>query len=114
VSPTAMILCSRHVCQLAFLSQRFVLLTVVILEAVVFFFRGRRTCEGDDALVLSRRDRRVATALVNLACLISALTRKMLDLFWPCRERSELRVLRTSVPGSFTWPCCVVMSSWPW
>jgi hypothetical protein len=44
---------------------------------VVFFFRGRRAREGDDALVLSRKDRRVATTLViYLACLIPALYTK--------------------------------------
>jgi hypothetical protein len=44
---------------------------------VVFFFRGRRAREGDDASVLTRRDRRVATTLViYLACLIPALYTK--------------------------------------
>ena len=41
---------------------------------VVFFFRGRRAHDGDDAAVLSRRDRRVATTLIiYLACLVPAL-----------------------------------------
>jgi hypothetical protein len=41
---------------------------------VVFFFRGRRAREGDDASVLNRRDRRVTTTLViYLSCLIPAL-----------------------------------------
>ena len=41
---------------------------------VVFFFRGRRAREGDDASVLSRRDRRVTiTLVIYLACLIPAL-----------------------------------------
>jgi hypothetical protein len=41
---------------------------------VVFFFRGRRALEGDDASVLGRRDRRVAmTLIIYLACLVPAL-----------------------------------------
>jgi len=41
---------------------------------VVLFFRGRRAHEGDDASVLSRRDRRVAiTLIVYLSSLIPAL-----------------------------------------
>ncbi|KAL7505449.1 hypothetical protein ACHAWX_000613 [Stephanocyclus meneghinianus] len=41
---------------------------------VVLFFRGRRAHEGDDAAVLSRRDRRVAmTLVIYLSSLIPAL-----------------------------------------
>jgi sodium-coupled neutral amino acid transporter 11 len=41
---------------------------------VVIFFRGRRAHEGDDAAVLSRRDRRVAiTLIVYFSALIPAL-----------------------------------------
>jgi hypothetical protein len=44
---------------------------------VVFFFRGRRADEGDDASVLSRRDQRVTiTLVIYLACLIPALFMK--------------------------------------
>lgn len=41
---------------------------------VVLFFRGRRAHEGDDASVLSRKDRRVAiTLVVYFSCLFPAL-----------------------------------------
>jgi len=41
---------------------------------VVLFFRGRRAHEGDDASVLSRKDRRVAiTLIVYFSCLFPAL-----------------------------------------
>jgi hypothetical protein len=84
------------------------------LIVVVFFFRGKRARESNDVSVLSRRDQHVTiTLVIYLACLISALFTKNFGFVMAIREQSEFQVSRTSVLGSFTWPC-TVRSCWHW